>query len=87
MEIPTFTAPLCDPAVSSDTGYPTQTSYAAPEVPSPTDKDMDGPLITPPPSLNLTTQTTVGASSICTPIWLCVDYLAVCGNSTEMYGA
>ncbi|KAF9692417.1 hypothetical protein EKO04_009768 [Ascochyta lentis] len=81
-EIPTFTAPPC-----SDVGYPTQSSDAGQDNPSSTDSEAVSS-ITPPPSLtsNVATPSSESAPSTCSPLWLCIDYMAVCGDTSQMYG-
>ncbi|KAF2624409.1 hypothetical protein BU25DRAFT_303166, partial [Macroventuria anomochaeta] len=89
-DMSTFTAAPCsssiDTAVSIDAGYPTQTTDAVTSVPSSTDDGTSDSLITPPPALDSTTITSLSKTSRCSPLWLCVDYMAVCGNLTQMYG-
>lgn len=88
--MPTFTAPLCSPsvdtAVSIGADYPTETFYAVADIPSSANDGTAESLITPPPTLNATTIPDSSETSTCSPLWLCVDYTAVCGNLTQLYG-
>ncbi|KAF3044603.1 hypothetical protein E8E12_002353 [Didymella heteroderae] len=85
-ELPTFTVPLCSskfkPAVSTGKRYPVQTSGT--NLPSVTSTAES--LITTPPSPYHTKAPRSVRSRTCSPLWLCIDNLAVCGNSTQMYG-
>ncbi|KAJ4987834.1 hypothetical protein SVAN01_06714 [Stagonosporopsis vannaccii] len=82
-EMPTFTAPLC--TLSIDAGDPTRSTDTVTVVPSSTDSPAKS-LITPPPSVVTTTIPSLSKTTSCAALWLCVDYLAVCGELTQMYG-
>jgi hypothetical protein len=90
--LPTFTIPTCAPTslssaeyapaeriaiATSSTDYPVATTTSAPEA-----------IITPPPWLNATATAAPGnaSSSSCSPLWICIDALAVCGGVSQMYG-
>ncbi len=94
--MPTFTAPLCsdvsDATININTDQPTRDANAATEgaaeVTSPTTNSAGEALITPPPYMNSVAFPS-GDDDVhrtCTPVLVCVDYLAVCGTSTQMYG-
>ncbi|KAF1358140.1 hypothetical protein EJ07DRAFT_125472, partial [Lizonia empirigonia] len=90
--MPTFTALPCasivESASSFDVSYPTQTSGASPISLSSTDSGTVEASITTPPFVETTAVPSPGTSlsNSCSPLWLCIDYIAVCGDLTQMYG-
>ncbi|KAJ8115271.1 hypothetical protein OPT61_g3042 [Boeremia exigua] len=85
-EMPTFTAPLCNPNIAATQSG---TGYSAPGAMSSMSASTSGPTdssITPPPTSNVATVSEPGPTTACSPTWLCVDYIATCGNETQMYG-
>ncbi|KAF1845596.1 uncharacterized protein K460DRAFT_111364 [Cucurbitaria berberidis CBS 394.84] len=77
--MPTFTVPLCS-TVGADPNV-------APEAtPNPTSTESD-PLITPAPVFSSNSSRTNGnATSTCSPLWICVDLVAACGNAMIPHG-
>jgi hypothetical protein len=91
--MPTFTAPPCSSTVNSamnfDAGYATATPDTTLYTPSSTTDATTQSLITPPPYLNSSDSPAIdkGVSKSCYSRWLCIDYVAFCGESTQIYGA
>ncbi|KAF3005973.1 hypothetical protein E8E13_010339 [Curvularia kusanoi] len=75
---PTFTAPLCISGTTTQAFETATVTFA-------TDSST-GSLITPSPSLDASATATPTKSKSCSHLWLCIDYLAVCGDEQQMYG-
>ncbi|KAF1924402.1 uncharacterized protein M421DRAFT_72569, partial [Didymella exigua CBS 183.55] len=86
MSLRTFTVPPCssriNSAVCTGTGYQVETSSTTLFLDVITAKSS----ITTPPSPYHTQAPRSRRTRTCSPLWLCIDKLAVCGNSTQMYG-
>ncbi|PSN65542.1 hypothetical protein BS50DRAFT_589938 [Corynespora cassiicola Philippines] len=70
-QIPTFTQPICGPAPTLLMAG----NYTAP-----------ASITMAPSSISSDIPTLASMNSTCSPLWICVDYVAKCGNSSIMYG-
>ncbi|KAL6709638.1 hypothetical protein ACN47E_001066 [Coniothyrium glycines] len=86
--IPTFTMPPCGPTPHALVARCAANVTSMEEVAMNTTA-VPTPIITPPPWINATATNKDdfnSTSSTCSPLWICIDALAVCGGVSRMYG-
>lgn len=92
--VPTFAIPSCDeeptPLIPAErVAVETITTAIEIEIQVHTSTPSPDALITPGPRTN-TSASYIGdgnsTASICSPLWICIDVIAVCGPVTQIYG-